>query len=115
MKKYIIGLSLCLLVGCGTTPIQKTVTAEGVTIASVDTGMKVWADWVNQGKATQKQVDTVKQAYNAYYTSQAIAKAAIEEVLLNSSTNTTDISTANAAEGQAATALINLIQTYTSK
>lgn len=115
MKKYIIGLSLCILVGCGTTPISKTVATEGITITSVDTGMQVWADWVNAGKATQFQVNAVKQGYNAYYVAQSVAKAAIEQVLLTSSTNTTDAATATAAESNAASALINLINSYTTK
>lgn len=107
-----LGVFLLSETGCGTTPINATVKAEGVIIASVDTGMKIWADQVNAGKATQAQVDTIKTAYNAYYDAQMVAKAAIEKVIVNGSTNVTDIATANTSVSSAEVALLSVLNQF---
>lgn len=109
---------LCLLsfgiveVGCKTSAIDAMVKTEGVIIISVDTGMRIWADQVNSGHATQSQVDTVKQAYNAYYTAQLTAKAAIESVIVNHSTNVTDVATANVSVSNAEAALLSVLNQF---
>jgi hypothetical protein len=102
--------------GCATKPVQKVIQGEGILITSVDTGMKIWADYVNahltDGKVTQKQLDTVKEAYNAYYASQMTAKAVIEKILSNVSTNQADALTANLAVKNAEAELLNLLNSY---
>src|ERR1035437_8843236 len=92
MKRLILAslLAVTLVVSstsCSTSPTAAIVTSEAVVITSVDTGMKVWHDWVVAGKATQSQVDAVKKAYNYYYDAQQVAKAGLEMSLV-SGTNT---------------------------
>lgn len=102
--------------GCGTTPVQTTIKAEGVLITSVDTGMNLWHDYVvahlTDGKVTQKQIDTVKNGYNAYVTAQSVAKAAIEKLLAGTGATQADVDTANAAVKTAEQSLISTLNTY---
>ena len=102
--------------GCATKPVQKVIQTEGVLITTVNTGMEIWADYVNRhltdGKVTQKQLDTIKDAYAAYYVAQMVAKATIEKILANVSTNTMDVTTANQAVTVAEINLIQLLNLY---
>ena len=102
--------------GCQTNQVQTTIKTEAVLIKTVDTGMSIWRDYViahqTDGKVTQNQVDTVKQAYEAYYTAQQTAKAVIEKILVNVSTNDADVATANAAVTQAELQLLKLLNQY---
>jgi hypothetical protein len=99
--------------GCASTSQTSTVIkSEGVLITTVDTGMRVWATYVNSGKASQSQVDAVKGAYNVYYTAQLASEAAIEKLITSGSTNTADITTANTSVLSAETALLNLLNQY---
>ena len=105
-----------LLTGCLTT--DRVVKTEGVLITTVDTGMSIWASYVtahqSDGKVTQAQVDKVKVAYNAYYTAQQIAKAAIEKSIAGTGT-AADVATANAAVINAQTSLLAIINQYLIK
>jgi hypothetical protein len=116
MKKLLISLTLAaLIVGCS-TPTGTAIKTEGVTVTTVDTGMKGWAMYVNQhltdGKVTQKELDTVKNAYNIYYTAQLSAEAALETIVTSGSTNTVDLTTANTSVMTAETQLLTLINQY---
>ena len=97
--------------GCK-SPTTTVVQAEGVLITTVDTGMKVWATYVNAGHATQAQVDKVKAAYNVYYTAQLAAQAAIEKVIENGTGSQSDVNIANAAVTAAEQALLQLLNQY---
>jgi hypothetical protein len=102
--------------GCtNTKPIQTTIKIESGLIAAVDGSMKGWSDYVRSGMATQQQVNDVKQAYNTYYNSQQVAKAAIEQVIITGSTNQVDVQVANTAMNNAASSLISIINIYTIK
>lgn len=95
--------------GCSTT---QTITAEGVVVTTVDTGMKGWAAYVASGKATQAEVDHVHTAYDAYYTAQLAAEAALETLVTSGSTNTVAVTTANTAVLAAETQLLSLLNQY---
>lgn len=107
---FIVGVAT--LTGCNSTPATAAYKTEGVIITSVDTGMRIWADQVNTGHATQKQVDTVKQAYNAYYDAQMLAKAALEKYIASTTKDANDVATANAAVGQAEAALLSVLNQF---
>ena len=120
MRNLILALFLTVAIlggstGCTTNQVSTITKTEGVTIASVNTAMQVWHDWVMAGKATQSQLDTVKKAYGVYYDAQQQMKAALELASINSNTNSTasDMTTANAAVANAGQSLINLISTFT--
>lgn len=116
LSVVVLTLSANLFTGCGSTPVQKAIKSEGVLIVSVDSGMQIWASYVRQhqsdGKVTQSQVDTVKTAYNAYYDAQQVAKAIIEKIITNGTTNPADIATANAAVINAENQLLALLNQY---
>jgi len=103
--KYLIipTLALSLLVsGCATTSrTSSVIKAEGVTVTTVDTGMKVWHDYVvahlTDGKVNQAEIDAVANGYNIYYTAQLATEAALTKTVSAGSTNTVDIATANSA------------------
>lgn len=104
-----------LFIFCGATCKNATTTAikaEGVTVATVDTGMKTWAIYANSGQATKDQVDAVQNAYNTYYNAQVIAEAALEKVVSGSSTNSADVTTANAAVLTAQSSLLLILSQY---
>jgi hypothetical protein len=65
-----------LLPGCSTTADRTAITAAGTQVISVDAAMKAWADYVNQGLATQSQVDQVHALYDKYYAASLVEKAA---------------------------------------
>lgn len=114
----IVGLSASLLIGvtgCKTSQTQTAITSESVIVSTVNTAMTAWAQYVNSGKATQVQVDTVKQAYIAYYTAQLSAEAALTAIVSTGSTNNVDIATANVSISNAETALLTLINQYLLK
>ena len=122
MKKLIIAICLtgalfAPVTGCkNTSPTTAIVKSEAIIVTSVDTGMKIWHDYVvahlTDGKVTQKEIDTVATAYNAYYTAQLAVKATLEQVILTGSTNTVDIATANASVINAETSLLALINKF---
>lgn len=102
-----------LLCGCATTPAGKTTQAEGVVIPAVNTAMGAWSAYVASGKATQTQINAVEAAYNAYYTAQLGAEAALIETQVVGTTNDVDAATAQAAVTNAENSLIGLITQYT--
>ncbi len=70
--------ALCITgVGCQAPADRIAVNAAGSIVITVDAGMKAWASYVNSGKATQKQVDTVKDFYQKYYTATILERDAI--------------------------------------
>jgi hypothetical protein len=98
------------LVGCGTTVPAKAAQGEKILIQSVNDGMALWADRVNAGKATQKQVDQVRKSYNDYLAAQAVAKAAIEKAITaGTASSSADIGAANAAVSAAEQTLLGLL------
>lgn len=100
--------------GCGTVATT-AYQVESVAIPSVDTAMKIWADWVKAGHATQSQVDQVKSAYNKYYDAQLVVKAALIKYLASKDTaSQTDLSTASAAVSAAEVAVIDLVKQFTN-
>ena len=105
-------LSVCFVqTGCK-TPADTAYKTEGVIIASVDTGMRIWSDQVNTGHATQKQVDAVKSAYQAYYDAQMLAKAALEKYIASQTKDATDVTTANAAVTAAENSLLSILNQF---
>jgi exonuclease III len=108
-------MAAMLINGCSTNKaIPAAITSEGVLITTVDTGMKIWAIYVNAGKATQSQVDTVKKYYTDYYNAQLVAEAALTRLVSAGSTNTAEVTAANAtvvtAENQLLTTLNSFIK-----
>lgn len=112
MKILFLCTLLVALVGCKSTPQSIAIKSEGVIITSVDLGMKGWATYVNAGKATQQQVDTVKSAYNTYYNAQLIAESALTMYIQTGSTNATTINATSAEVSVAETALLNILNQY---
>lgn len=115
--KYLIPLVAALLcgfaTGCTTGANNIAVKSEAALIPSVNIGMSAWADRVNSGKATQAQVDTVKTAYEAYYTAQIAAKAALERsIASNTPADEASATIAQNSMKEAQVALINLLNQY---
>ena len=104
--------AMLAVAGCSTQAVNTSVTTERVLIASVNTGMNVWRDYVVAGKATQSQIDTVHTAYDTYYNAQQMAKAAIEKALAANNPNDPNIAVANASVAQAEQALLNILNQY---
>lgn len=92
-------LTMAVISGCGTPTVGNTAgKIEGVAIPTVNGAMYAWRDWVKAGHATQHQVDTVKNIYNQYYAAQLVASNAVDAwFLINSSTNATPSTIANAS------------------
>jgi len=111
MKKLIAVIGLALCAGCSSLTTA-TIKSEGVIVTTVDVGMKTWANYVNSGKATQQQVDTVKSAYNTYYNAQLVAEGALEKMISTGSTNNVDINTADASVATAENSLLTIINSY---
>ena len=105
-------LALTFSAGCSTNQTHSADISEAVVITSVNTGLFVWHDLVVAGKATQSQIDTVHKAYDAYYTAQTVAKAAIEKAILNNTPNAADVTTANQAVTDAEAALLAILNQY---
>lgn len=71
-------MTLAMFEGCGTNAPTKAAQSEQVVITSVNVAVKQIVSAINAGKLTQKQCDTFKTAYVAYYDAQQVARAAIE-------------------------------------
>lgn len=110
-------LSLFVFTGasCPKSPANVAYKTEGVIIASVDTGMQIWADQVRAGHATQSQVDAVKAGYQTYYNAQQAAKAALSKYLASQSKDPADINLANVNVGNAENALLAILNQYILK
>ena len=122
--RMVLGVSLfCLLcasalyqTGCGTNAPTKDAQGEQILIHTVNDGMAEWANYVNAGKATQKQIDTVHKAYDDYYAAQQVAKAVIEKsIAKDPNTSPADIATANAAVEGAESSLLSLLNQFLIK
>jgi len=118
-KCWAVALVLCagIMVGCQTSPTQTAIKVEGVLIVSVDAGMSEWHDYVvahlTDGKVTQKQIDSVRDAYNAYYSAQQIAKAALmKSISTTPNGNQAEVDATRAALANAEQALLNLLNQY---
>lgn len=105
-------LAPVLFTGCGSTPTQSVIKAEAPIITGVNASMTAWASFVNAGKATQTQVDAVKNAYETYFNAQQIVKGALETSLSTTNSNSADISSANKAVANAESALLSLLSQY---
>lgn len=118
--KYIVIIGLLCITSltamtCKTSPTQITLKVETGLITSVDAGMQGWSAYVNKGLATTTQIDNVKTAYNAYYTAQLSAEAALSALVTSGSTNMTDVQTANIAVSAAETQILTLLNNYILK
>lgn len=107
----------CVLVtlapGCKSPGVAATaIKGEGIIITTVDTGMKLWAVYVNVGKATQDQVDQVKKFYVTYYNAQLMAEAALQKYIATGSADPAEINAANAAVLAAQTPLLTILNQY---
>jgi hypothetical protein len=105
---WTVSLSVWTLeTGCGTTPETKITQGAQIVITSVNDAMSEWVAYVNAGKATQKQIDTVKTAYNGYYTAMKTLQAVCDKVAAKDPTATAaDLTAANTAVTNAENALI---------
>lgn len=109
---------MCLavsLIGCSTNSTSTSIKAEGAIITTVDAGMKAWAAYANEGKATTTQINNVMNAYNAYFTAQLAAEAALETIVTSGSTNTVDIAAVNASVTNAEGQLLSMLNSYIFK
>jgi hypothetical protein len=86
---------------------------EVAAVPGVNVAMDQWASFVKSAKATQAQVDSVKSAYQSYYSAQLIAKAA-EITWLNSKSAADQSVFVNASADGAAkgAAVVALVTTY---
>ena len=82
-----IGGSLWLGSGCAKDVTSNAVNADATVITGVNAAMTTWASYVNSGKATQSQVNTVSNAYSLYYQSQLIASNLAVAYASNPATN----------------------------
>jgi hypothetical protein len=119
MKKLLslIGLAALLAgAGCQNTPQTIVGKSEGVIIATVDSGMKAFADAANQGRVTQAQVDVVKKNYGIYYNAQQVAKAALEKWIASKDpADKAANDTAQAAVTNAESALLEILNQFLTK
>lgn len=122
MKRIFFGLYIAaflsvpfvpvLFTGCGTTPETKITQGAQIVITSVNDAMSEWSNYVNSGKAKQSQIDTVKTAYNAYYTAVQALRAVCDKMAAKDPTTTpADLATANAAVQNAESALLSEVAT----
>jgi hypothetical protein len=93
------------LVACATT-YRAAYSTIGITKATVDTGMKIWANAVVKGQTTPEQEAKVHAAHDQY----RATASSLKVVLLASDTNPTPVPLQSAA-----LALINLIEQFTGK
>jgi hypothetical protein len=113
MKKLFLPLLFsAILCGCVTT--STTLKTEGITVTTVDTGMKTWALYVEahlkDGKVNQNEINNVQTAYTAYYNAQLVTEAYLESSVSTGSTN--DIASVEASVTTAETSLLALINQY---
>lgn len=66
-----------MFVGCQAPADRIAVNAAGTVVITVDAAMKAWKAQVVAGKATQAQVDTVKDAYQKYYLATMLERDAL--------------------------------------
>jgi hypothetical protein len=105
-----LAMGLMGLSGCGTNAPTKAAQAEQIIITTVNDGVRVIVPMINAGKLTRKQCDQFNTAYDAYYNSQQLVKAAIEKVNSASPTATVDdISRAQSAVNSAEQSLLSII------
>jgi hypothetical protein len=111
-------LGAVLMTGCGTTPATKMAQVEQPIITTVNDAMAEWRDYVNAGKAKQSQIDSVKEAYVAYYIAQQVVKG-VNLKLAQLETDPSvvpptpdEIKTAQGAFTQAELALIALVNEF---
>lgn len=102
-----------ILTGCKSAPEVTATKVVGAQILTVDSAMKAWADWVNQGRATQQQVDDVRNAYMTYFIAAKAEEKAltayVEAKASNPDAPAVDWSAASKALQAAQTDLLNLI------
>ena len=113
-------ISLVVMIGCtgckNTSPTSVIYRAEGTTTLSVDAAMKGWSDWVAQGFATSNQVQTVHDAYNKYYASQMVAKAAVDDwIAAKTPAASNNVISATQAVSESSKAILDLVQQFTAK
>lgn len=105
--------------GCGSTPEATATHLAGTTVATVDSAMQAWGDWVRAGNATQAQMDAVKAAYAKYYAAATASDKALEAYVAAKASNpNADRSTYTAAIAAAQSAqseLLNLITVFKGK
>ena len=77
--------------GCGTTATTTAVNSDAVLIQTVNGALAAWAAYVNAGKATRSQVDTVSNAYNVYFNSQVVASNASYLYVISPTTNSSQV------------------------
>jgi len=115
MKKVFLPflLAVTFILGCSTPDVVTTaVNVEGVAIPSVNLLMESWADYVKSGKATQAQVDAVKDAYVKYYNTELKASNTLT-LYLNSTNANPVIPTAILSQAASNKAdLVTLINTF---
>ncbi len=91
-------------------PVSIAYKTEGVAVRSVDAAMRSWAEWVQGGHATQKQVDTVKKAYGVYYDTQTTLKTAVDSYAADpTAANKSAIVVAASGSTASGVALVSLI------
>lgn len=112
---FILMCGILIHTGCSTNQTSVAIKSEGVVVTTVDVGMQAWSIFVKNGGATQAQMDAVRSAYNAYYNSQLISKAALVQMVTSGSTNISDVQQANVVSNEAQTALIDLLNQYLTK
>lgn len=115
MKKLfnsiVLGTTLLVLAPGCKNPKATSVQVETVIIKSVDVAMNVWHDYVVANKPPQSKIDNVHAAYNYYYNSQLIAKAALEQWVANTNPTTeAEWVQANQAVTEASNSVIQLVK-----
>ena len=102
----VASLLIISLVSCAATPAQVAYRTIGITVNTVDTGMKLWADYVVAGRATAEQEASVRRAHDRYRTAARDLGVVLEAA--NTAPTPEQLSSAAAA-------LIELIQQFTGK
>ena len=102
----VASLLVVSLISCAATPAQVAYRTVGLTVNTVDTGMKLWADYVVAGRATDDQQMAVRRAHDRYRTAARDIGVVLEAT--NTAPTPEQLSSAAAA-------LIELIQQFTGK
>jgi len=100
-----------------TTPTTVAYKVEGSLIATVNTSMLAWADWVKSTNGvTVEQINLVQNAYETYYQAQLVARDAVNAYLaVNSPDNSNSVVEATSKVGQSGAALVSLIANFRQK
>ena len=117
MKKLYSALIAALMifaVGCATLETN-SYRVIGTTAASVDGAMNAWGDWVRAGQATDAQQAKVRQAYETYQDSMAIAEIAVGRYRAGMDSQRTGLDIALDVLAGSATRLIALVQQLTTQ